>query len=174
MGLDAPDKNNCLGQEATDLLTNLILNKHVWLEEKTRDDYGRTLAVVFVYRFLSLRVPRSGTWQSTSSINEELVKKGLATFSYSTGKYNKVIKIALEQAKNQRLGVYSDKCRSNIPPDANCLIKGNIDQSSKKKFYHLPSCLHYKEVILNTAFGEKWFCLESEAQKAGFTKAFGC
>ena len=53
-------------------------------------------------------------------------------------------------------------------PDPNCLIKGNINRK-KEKIYHTPwSSPHYKRTKINTGKGERWFCTESEARRAGW------
>lgn len=57
-------------------------------------------------------------------------------------------------------------------PAISCIIKGNI--STKEKIYHLPGCASYKRTIINENVGEKWFCSEEEAVKAGFRKAKNC
>ena len=54
------------------------------------------------------------------------------------------------------------------------VIKGNIDKATYEKFYHLPECKHYNQVIMELDIGEKYFCSEKEAKKAGFKKASGC
>ena len=53
-------------------------------------------------------------------------------------------------------------------PDPNCLIKGNINRK-KEKIYHTPwSSPHYKRTKINTGNGERWFCTETEARRAGW------
>lgn len=53
-------------------------------------------------------------------------------------------------------------------PDQNCLIKGNINQK-KEKIYHTPwSSPHYKRTKIDTGKGERWFCTESDARRAGW------
>lgn len=108
------------------------------------------------------------------SVNQQLALAGLASHISSAGIYSDAIEMAIRNAKAQHLGIYSDKCQSRVPLDPKCDIKGNIDQSSGIKFYHLPGCLHYQEALINIALGEKWFCTELEAEKAGFQKAAGC
>ena len=53
----------------------------------------------------------------------------------------------------------------------NCNIKGNISQSSGKKYYHLPGMEDYEITQIDEGFGERWFCTEQEAIDAGWTKA---
>jgi hypothetical protein len=51
-----------------------------------------------------------------------------------------------------------------------CDIKGNISQRGKK-VYHVPGAPTYGDVKIDTAAGERWFCTEEEAAKAGWKKA---
>ena len=53
----------------------------------------------------------------------------------------------------------------------NCNIKGNISVSSGRKIYHVPGQEDYKNTIISPGKGEKYFCSEEEAIKAGWTKA---
>lgn len=53
-----------------------------------------------------------------------------------------------------------------------CNIKGNV--RSGEKIYHLPSCRDYANVIIDTAFGDIWFCSQNDAIDAGFRKAGNC
>ena len=53
-------------------------------------------------------------------------------------------------------------------------IKGNIGKHDRFKYYHLPECAEYNRTIVELHLGEEWFCNESEAQKAGYTKSKNC
>ena len=63
---------------------------------------------------------------------------------------------------------------SKTPLDPKCAIKGNIDKSSGDRYYHLPSCRHYSQIVLDLDSDEDYFCSESEAEKAGFVIAPDC
>ncbi|MDC5721728.1 hypothetical protein OPW41_12990 [Vibrio europaeus] len=54
---------------------------------------------------------------------------------------------------------------------ADCLIKGNISQSSQRKLYFTPDHPNYPAVKIHPAQGERCFSTEQAAQKAGWTKA---
>ena len=56
------------------------------------------------------------------------------------------------------------------PHPAGCDIKGNISQRGRR-VYHTPASPAYASVKVDTAAGERWFCSEAEAEKAGWTKA---
>ena len=58
---------------------------------------------------------------------------------------------------------------SNPQPD--CRIKGNISVQTGKKFYHLPGMEDYESTVIDPTKGERWFCTESEAIAAGWSRA---
>lgn len=55
---------------------------------------------------------------------------------------------------------------------AACVIKGNIN-AKKEKIYHLPYCPSYKATKIDKP-GERYFCTEQEAVRAGWRKAGNC
>ena len=158
MGVDAPEYDYCGGQEAKARLQELILNKKVKLEEEISEAFGRALALV---------------WVDKSLVNQMMLKEGWGRPDYRKNSQRDVLTAAYHEAQAGKVGLFS-LCISTHPFKASCLIKGNIDQATYQKFYHLPTCRHYQEVKLNLAFGEQWFCSEKEALAAGFKKASGC
>ena len=59
---------------------------------------------------------------------------------------------------------------------SNHIIKCSMMQKAAKseKYYYLPDCRQYPQVLVDRAFGDSWFCTEEEAMKAGFTKSAMC
>lgn len=53
------------------------------------------------------------------------------------------------------------------PKSSKCLIKGNIS-SSQEKIYHVPGGTYYNKTVIDTSKGERWFCSEAEAVRAGW------
>lgn len=49
-------------------------------------------------------------------------------------------------------------------------IKGNIGTSGEK-IYHMPEQQHYNITKIDTKTGEKMFCTEDDAKKAGWRKS---
>lgn len=49
-----------------------------------------------------------------------------------------------------------------------CLIKGNVSYGTGKKIYHIPGWKDYDATVINAEYGERWFCTEWEAYKAGW------
>lgn len=164
MGADAPEYNRCAGPEAKQKLSQLILGKSVELKESIFDDFGRTMALVYVGK---------------NFVNQEMMSAGWARPDYKKNSQRDLLTAAFHQAQNSHLGLWSLCINPNPPnspdfPNRPCSIKANIDAGTGQKFYHFPSCQHYNETILNTAYGEAWFCTEKEALAAGFKKSLTC
>ncbi len=160
MGVDAPEYNRCGGTEAKKKLTELILKKTVVLEEEVDEAYGRSLALVFV---------------DNKFINKIMLESGWGRTDYRANSKRDELTAAFHQAQGKKLGIFSSLCREEETKTENgCLIKGNIDKATYKKFYHLPNCKQYNQIIIEKDIGEGYFCTETEAQKAGFQKAAGC
>ncbi|MEM7291697.1 MAG: thermonuclease family protein, partial [Pseudomonadota bacterium] len=53
-----------------------------------------------------------------------------------------------------------------------CQIKGNINHNGEQ-IYHTPwGSKHYERTKIDVSRGERWFCDENEARKAGWRPAF--
>lgn len=161
LSIDAPEKGRCGAQEATVALTKLISGKTVRITEERRDQYGRRMGLVFVGRIL---------------VNEAMLGSGWARPTYDKNSQKDSLQAASHKATENHLGIHSSLCKKTnpIPPSADCTIKGNIDKASWNHLYHLPTCRHYNQIILELDMGEQFFCSESEAQAAGFTLAPDC
>jgi endonuclease YncB( thermonuclease family) len=58
-------------------------------------------------------------------------------------------------------GPLPDQSRSG-----SCLIKGNISENGR--IYHVPGSRYYDNTKIDEAKGERWFCTEDEARRAGW------
>jgi hypothetical protein len=61
-----------------------------------------------------------------------------------------------------------ETAESDRTPD--CPIKGNLSAKGER-IYHLPWQHDYARVKINGAKGERWFCNEGEAERAGWRRA---
>lgn len=52
-----------------------------------------------------------------------------------------------------------------------CRIKGNISLNGER-IYHVPGGEWYDETRIDRIKGERWFCSEDEARKAGWRRAY--
>lgn len=192
IGLDTPETVDprkpvqCFGKEASNKATELLLNKKVKLEadptQGDTDKYGRIL--------------RYATREDGLFFNKWMIENGYGhEYTYNTPyKYQIEFKQAQKAAQEAKKGLWADNACAAAPttattptiskttpvvttkeaqPTAGCLIKGNINTKGEK-LYHLPSCPSYSKTTISEGDGEKWFCTEQEAVKAGWTKAGNC
>ena len=158
-GIDAPENGNCYGPESYSRLSELLKKKQVQLKEPIVDKFGRVVALVYVDGRL---------------INEIMIREGHAAYRSEPGSGKEVMKAAHEVAKSKKIGIYSSVCTDEVPPDPKCAIKGNHDLDRDEYLYLLPSCPYYAPVIIRRFEGDRWFCSESEAKKAGFKISPAC
>ena len=158
-GIDAPDLENCYGDKASVRLNQLLKKRQVQLREPVVDKFGRIVALVYVDGRL---------------INETLIKEGFAAYRSEPGSEKETMKTAHEYAKSRKLGIYSSACTDEVPPDPKCAIKGNHDLDRDENVYLTPDCPYYSLVIIRKFEGDRWFCTEFEAKKAGFTISPAC
>lgn len=171
-GIDAPEAGQTCsearkqwrcGQAAANALADKIGSHVVSCERKNRDRYGRILAVC-----------RAGG----EDLNGWMVSRGWAMA------YRKHTKDYLPQereAKRNRVGMWAGRfmapynwrrvhgVKKKRPLRRHCNIKGSISRNGK--IYYLPSDVFYDRARINTSKGERWFCSESEARKAGWRRS---
>jgi endonuclease YncB( thermonuclease family) len=173
-GIDAPEKaQSCIdarrrrwpcGMRATQRLESMIGGRTVVCRGRERDRYGRFLGICSVER---------------DELNAALVREGLA---WAFVAYAADYVGAEREGRATKRGVFG---ADNIPPwefrkarwsaaDAEevggCPIKGNIARAGER-IYHLPWQRHYAKVRIDATAGERWFCDEAEAERAGFRRA---
>lgn len=158
--VDAPELEYCGGREAKELLEKLVAAKKVVIKEQIIDTKGRPMALVYCDGKL---------------INEEILKSGWARFHSDQTPEKEQLKKAYDQAKQDSLGIFSPQCRqTQNPENPDCNIKANIDKNSNRRNYYFPGCAQYDYTIVELDLGEAWFCTESQAQAAGFTRSLTC
>ena len=174
-GIDAPEREQtcrdgsrrwACGQRATRALHDRIGNRPVRCEERDREQ--RIVAVC-----------RAGT----DELNRWMVLEGWA-LAYR--RYSRSYVEEERRARAAKRGVWRsefvppwDWRRGKRLPGAaravqhdrgGCRIKGNISTSGKR-IYHVPGGRHYEKAHIDTRKGERWFCSESEARRAGWRRS---
>jgi len=160
IGVDTPEEDECFGQEAKKVNSDLVLGKEVRLEMDINemDHFGRYLAYVYLQE-----------GKKKIFVNEFLLTKGIGEFFLDTVnlRYQDLLVQVAEKAHEENKGLWR-ACTPDFKKG--CQIKGNIDRLDKR-WYHLPSFRHYKATEVNLEHGDRWFCTEEEAQGAGFKRA---
>lgn len=161
LGIDAPEKGLCGAEEASTTLSTLVAGKPVVIKEERRDGFGRRMGLVYV---------------GSTLVNEAMLASGWARPNYDKNTEADRLKAAHNQTVVNKIGIHSSECKKidPKPPSADCTIKGNIDKGTGDHFYHLETCRHYNQIVLDLDLGETFFCSEGEAQAAGFRLAPDC
>ncbi len=173
-GIDAPETAQTCGRQwgvgwwncgsaATSQLHKLIAGRRVDCTDRGLDKYGRMLGVCSV----------AGT-----ELNGAMVRSG---FAFAFIKYSTTYADLEAQAKDAGAGVWQGTVEApwlyrekrwqsaqQTAPDG-CAIKGNV--TGNGNIYHMPWSTWYGKVKVEPAKGERWFCSEAEAQKAGWRAA---
>lgn len=158
-GIDAPEMDNCNGDEAKETLRKLILNKKLYLKVIYRDGSNRLISNVYDEKGL---------------VSPKMVRLGMAYYTQA-GMQSPELAEAANEARSKKLGVYSPKCTQLTNLDnPKCVIKANKGIGVRKKIYHFPGCGQYNNTIVQLSLGDRWFCSEDEAKQAGFIKGSDC
>jgi endonuclease YncB( thermonuclease family) len=190
-GVDAPEgKQSCrrdgrpwrCGEEAAAKLRALVRDVELRCVQRDVDDYGRSVAVC-----------RSGG----TDINAEMVRAGLAlAYRHYSNDYVDEEAAARDAHRGLWAGEFTPPWEwrreshdeppaarpapspSSVtshgttvgrePPNPRCAVKGNISQSTGERIYHVPGSRDYAGTVIDERVGERWFCSEAEARRAGW------
>jgi len=188
LGIDAPERDSCYYEESRDALYDLILKKdsdnNIRIEKDISgtDRYDRFLRYVYI--------PSGEPEDDDLFVNEWLVREGYAfTFAVAPdNRYRDLLSSAQKEAREKERGLWGSECeytkeyensaslreKGSEAPNSECTIKGNISEKGYGKLYFLEGCPNYSRIKIDTRKGEQWFCDESDAKSAGFTKSESC
>jgi endonuclease YncB( thermonuclease family) len=175
-GIDAPEsgqlcekngKHYRCGQQAALALANKIGRATVQCEQRDIDRYKRIVAVCRLGKL---------------DINAWLVLQGWA-IAYR--QYSRDYVDDESAARVAKMGMWAgsflepsrwrrgDRMPTESvqrPPADSCQIKGNISRSGDRIF-HVPGARDYEATRIDISKGERWFCSEYEARKAGWRRS---
>ncbi len=157
--INAPEyPKDCLGVDAKTRMEDLVLNKKIQYEKIGKDNFGRSLAYIFIDKLL---------------INEVMTEEGLAYFlkGKTITENSLLIEQSQEKAKLANRGVWSSFCQTK---KEGCIIKGNYRPADNTRIYHTPDCYNYDRITIKPGTTDRWFCSEEEAKKLGFIKSKDC
>lgn len=166
---DAKRKSWPCGKVARESLEELTAGKTVICTYEEVDATGRLLG--------SCKV-------DGRDINETLVSEGHA---WAFVRYSDVYTASERKARAAQKGIFAAE---NVPAwefrqkrwegsvahsgesrPAGCPIKGNVSAKGER-IYHMPWDKFYSATRISTAKGERWFCDERDAEKAGWRRAY--
>jgi len=157
-GINAPETGMCGSREAKETLEKLVLGKPLYV--KVLYHIGsRSMGLVYSEEGLVNAAMLTSGW---AELND---KDNLDLPEFYT---------ATKEAREQKKGVFASRCtQPTNPTNSRCVIKANVTTNNVPT-YHLPGCNSYKTVDVQLHHGDRWFCTEKEAKKAGFRKAETC
>lgn len=167
IGLNAPETHQCYGSRATTRMQQLTRGGHVWIRadrtQGNRDKYTRLLRHLYSPGGRSLAVIQ---------INEGYAREYTYRRAYQGQSTHRR---AQSTARAKKRGLWRS-CATPTPrttpkprTTSGCKIKGNVSASGR--IYHLPGQRHYAVTKIDPRKGERWFCTETQARKAGWRKA---
>ncbi len=175
IGINAPETDECWGDEATRAAARLLDGASVRLvadpTQADRDRYGRLLRYVVLPdgTDVGLRMIRDGNADEytydNAYVNQQAYRAAdAAAAAGGQGLWN-VATCAGNPEPSSDESPPASATASPTGPDG-CEIKGNI--SANGKIYHLPGSADYDRTRIDESTGERWFCTVAEAEAAGW------
>ena len=185
------------GASATRALRKRIAGRRIECEERSRDRWGRFVAVcrtggedlnawmvtqghAVAYRRYSTayveherraKAARRGLWQG-DFVTPRRWRAGVRLEGSETRSHTK--RSPRTGPRIHRGPRTSNDTTRNRPehtrPDT-CRIKGNISRGTGEKIYHVPGGRYYEQTRIETRKGERWFCSETQARRAGWRRS---
>lgn len=175
-GIDAPEaKQTCLengkrwrcGRNATFALAQMIGKHWVVCQQRDRGKYNRIVAVC---RLAGPEGPDVNRW---------MVANGWAlAYRRFSQDYVADENFARRAGKGVWRGQFvppwdwrgGKRLAAEKRPTGACVIKGNISRRGDR-IYHVPTGQYYSRTRIDPGKGERWFCSEREARRAGWRKS---
>jgi len=174
-GIDAPEsgqfcekdgKQYRCGQRAALALADKIGRATVRCEQRDIDRYKRIVAVCNLGNLdLNAWMVRQGWAIAYRQYSRDYVDHESAAQAEKTGIWAGRFINPSRWRRGDRLAVESAK----EPAATSCQIKGNISRSGERT-YHVPGGRDYGPTRIDESKGERWFCSEDEARKAGWRR----
>jgi endonuclease YncB( thermonuclease family) len=154
------------GATATNKLRELVGTRVLDCTEKDIDSYGRTVAVCTTGEAdLGAEMVLAGLALAYRRYGDDYVEEEREAHASRRGIWTGTFTPPWEWRRNPENDSPSIKPPVSTSPDA-CLIKGNINREGER-IYHVPGSPSYEETLINQP-GERWFCTEEEARRAGW------
>ena len=161
---DGSDRAYRCGEDALDGLRRFIGNRRVTCDGLEYDRYDRLIATCRAGETdLNRAMVRAGLAVAYRRYSEDYLEDELDAFKNGRG----IWRGRFERPYVERERRWADASQKS--PNG-CPIKGNI--SKRGRIYHTPWSRHYSRTRINTSKGERWFCSEDEALKAGWRAPF--
>ena len=161
--IDAPEAGQPFGSKSKQALSGLIFGQDVRVVVQKTDRYGRVVGRPYI---------------GDLDVAREMIRIG-AAWVYREYVTDRSLFQVEEDARTSGKGLWATTEAQSMSPwewrrlgnreDApeGCAIKGNIN-SKGERIYHAPGMRSYGATRIDTSKGERWFCSEAEAVRAGW------
>ena len=165
--LDAQDRTWRCGQKSALALADQIGRAVVFCRVRDTDRYGRLIATCAAGGLnLNAWMVAQGWAVAYRKYSNDYVDQERAAQSAGMGVWQgQFIRPDL-----WRRGQRTPQIAPAHSTSGTCVIKGNIN-SKGERIYHLPGMDWYDRTQIKESKGERWFCAEAEARKAGWRRA---
>jgi endonuclease YncB( thermonuclease family) len=175
-GIDAPEsgqfcekngKQYRCGQRAALALADKIGRATVRCEQRDIDRYKRIVAVCRLGDVdLNAWMVRQGWAIAYRQYSRDYIDDEIAAQAEKAGIWAGSFIEPSRWRRGNRLAAEPAKAPAATP----CQIKGNISRSGER-IYHVPGARDYGPTRIDESKGERWFCSEDEARKAGWRRS---
>ena len=119
-----------------------------------------------------LWAPKEEKKETVAETKKAETKKQTNTTQKKTNTTQKKTNTTTKKTNNtsKKTNITKKSTNTSTNNKSNCKIKGNIN-SKGEKIYHVPGGAYYNKTGVNQSKGERWFCSEAEAQRAGWRRS---
>ena len=153
------------GQQAALALSDKICRATIRCEQRDIDRYKRIVAVCRLGNVdINASMVREGWAIAYRQYSLDYVGDEITARAMRTGMWAGRFVEPSQWRRGERLQ------SANQTATAACQIKGNISRSGER-IYHVPGTRDYGPTQIDESKGERWFCSEDEALKAGWRRS---
>ncbi|MCZ6841155.1 MAG: thermonuclease family protein [Alphaproteobacteria bacterium] len=170
-GIDAPESDQTCtvngrqtrcGQQAAQALAGRIGQQTVTCDPRDVDRYGRVVAVCSAGgEDLNAWMVGQGMAVAYRQFSTDYVPQEESAAKAKAGMWQGAFLWPWAWRRGQR------ELRITL---TDCKIKGNINRGGERIF-HVPGGQYYRSIKIDTSRGERWFCNDADARKAGWRKS---
>jgi endonuclease YncB( thermonuclease family) len=159
------------GEAAANQLRNLSTGHEITCDKRDTDSYGRTVAVCTNGTVdLGAELTRAGLALAYREFGDDYVDEENEAHAAHRGAWAGDFTPPWDARRAGGAGARQTQSGNGIEV-SDCRgagIKGNISKPSGERIYHVPGSSSYDETRIDEADGERWFCTEDDARRAGW------
>lgn len=175
-GIDAPEgRQTCTregrswacGETAARELRALVGTRTLTCTERDIDSYGRSVAVCTNGEVdLGAAMVRAGLALAYRRFSDDYIDEERAARDAGRGLWTGSFIPPWDWRRNPTATAPGAGAATRGPGE-DCAIKGNVNREGER-IYHVPGSRSYEATRIDPSRGERWFCSEVEAQRAGW------